>query len=77
MLDDAVTNFDKRVPMKRPKQPAELATTYVMPADPLASFTSGTTVALHRMAFARLSPWPSRDSVSGHMVCGWRCLSRV
>jgi hypothetical protein len=36
------------------------------------------TRALHRMAFARLhTPGPSRDSVSGRMVCGWRCLSRV
>jgi hypothetical protein len=35
------------------------------------------TRALHCMAFARLSPRPSRDSVSGRIVCGWRCLSRV
>jgi hypothetical protein len=35
------------------------------------------TRALHRMAFARLSPRPSRDSVSGRIVCGRKCLSRV
>jgi NAD(P)-dependent dehydrogenase (short-subunit alcohol dehydrogenase family) len=46
MSDDAVKNFGKQVPMKRPGQPAELATTYVMLADPLSSFTSGTTVAV-------------------------------
>jgi hypothetical protein len=32
--------------MKRPGQPAELATAYVMPADPLSSYTSGTTIAV-------------------------------
>ena len=46
MPDDAVENFGKQVPMKRPGQPAELATAYVMLADPLSSFTSGTTVAV-------------------------------
>ena len=30
---DAVANFGKQVPMKRPRQPAELATAYVMLAD--------------------------------------------
>jgi NAD(P)-dependent dehydrogenase (short-subunit alcohol dehydrogenase family) len=39
-----MTDFGKQVPMKRPGQPAELATTYVMLADPLSSYTSGTTV---------------------------------
>ena len=33
-------------PMKRPAQPAELATAYVMLADPLSSYTSGATVAV-------------------------------
>jgi NAD(P)-dependent dehydrogenase (short-subunit alcohol dehydrogenase family) len=46
MPDDAVKNFGKQVPMKRAGQPAELATAYVMLADPLSSFTSGTTVAV-------------------------------
>src|SRR6201990_2775313 len=46
MPDDAVKNFGKQVPMKRPGQPAELATAYVMLADPLSSYTSGTTVAV-------------------------------
>ena len=46
MPDDAVTKFGKQVPMKRAGQPAELATAYVMLADPLSSFTSGTTVAV-------------------------------
>jgi NAD(P)-dependent dehydrogenase (short-subunit alcohol dehydrogenase family) len=46
MPPDAVTNFGKQVPMKRPGQPAELATTYVMLADPLSSYVSGATVAV-------------------------------
>jgi len=46
MPDDAVRSFGKQVPMKRAGQPAELATAYVMLADPLSSYTSGTTVAV-------------------------------
>lgn len=46
MPDDAVTNFGKQVPLGRAGQPAELATAYVMLADPLSSYTSGTTVAV-------------------------------
>jgi NAD(P)-dependent dehydrogenase (short-subunit alcohol dehydrogenase family) len=46
MADEAVTNFGKQVPMKRPGQPAELATAYVMLADPLSSYVSGTTIAV-------------------------------
>jgi len=44
--DDAVVNFGKQVPMKRPGQPAELATAYVMLADPLSSYVSGATIAV-------------------------------
>lgn len=43
---DAVAHFGKQVPMKRPGQPAELATAYVMLADPLSSYISGATVAV-------------------------------
>ena len=46
MSEDAVENFGKQVPMKRPGQPAELATAYVMLADPLSSYTSGATIAV-------------------------------
>ena len=46
MPKDAVENFGKQVPMKRPGQPAELATAYVMLADPLSSYVSGATVAV-------------------------------
>lgn len=46
MPEDAVKNFGKQVPLKRAGQPAELATAYVMLADPLSSYTSGTTVAV-------------------------------
>ena len=46
MPEEAVANFGKQVPMKRAGQPAELATAYVMLADPLSSYTSGTTVAV-------------------------------
>jgi len=46
LSDEAVTNFGKQVPMKRPGQPAELATAYVMLADPLSSYVSGATIAV-------------------------------
>jgi len=46
MPEETVRNFGKLVPMKRAGQPAELATAYVMLADPLSSYTSGTTVAV-------------------------------
>ncbi len=46
MPEEAVKNFGKQVPMQRAGQPAELATAYVMLADPLSSYTSGTTVAV-------------------------------
>jgi hypothetical protein len=46
MPEDAVKNFGKQVPLKRAGQPAELATAYVMLADPMSSYTSGTTVAV-------------------------------
>ncbi len=46
MPEDAVTNFGKQVPMKRPGQPAELATAYVMLADPQSSYVSGATIAV-------------------------------
>lgn len=44
--EDAVSNFGKQVPMKRPGQPAELATAFVMLADPLSSYVSGATIAV-------------------------------
>lgn len=46
MPPDAVASFGSNVPMKRAAQPAELATAYVMLADPLSSYTSGATVAV-------------------------------
>jgi len=46
MPEDSVKNFGKQVPLGRAGQPAELATAYVMLADPLSSYTSGTTVAV-------------------------------
>ena len=46
MPEDKVTNFGKQVPMERPGQPAELATAYVMLADPLSSYVSGATIAV-------------------------------
>ena len=46
MPEEAVEHFGERVPLKRSGQPAELATAYVMLADPLSSYTSGTTVAV-------------------------------
>lgn len=46
MPEDAVKNFGNQVPTKRAGQPAELSSAYVMLADPLSSYTSGTTVAV-------------------------------
>jgi NAD(P)-dependent dehydrogenase (short-subunit alcohol dehydrogenase family) len=46
MPEDAVAKFGQQVPMKRPGQPAELATAYVMLADPLSSYVSGATIAV-------------------------------
>jgi len=46
MSEDTVEKFGANVPMKRPGQPAELATAYVMLADPLSSYTSGATIAV-------------------------------
>ncbi|MBP1852892.1 SDR family oxidoreductase [Rhizobium halophytocola] len=43
---EAVETFGLQVPMKRPGQPAELATAYVMLADPLSSYVSGATIAV-------------------------------
>ncbi|MEZ5818742.1 MAG: SDR family oxidoreductase [Hyphomicrobiaceae bacterium] len=44
--DAAVANFGKQVPLKRPGQPAELATAFVMLADSLSSYVSGATIAV-------------------------------
>ena len=46
LSEDAVVNFGKQVPMQRPGQPAELATAYVLLADPLSSYISGATIAV-------------------------------
>lgn len=43
---DAVSDFGSNTPMKRAGQPAELATAYVMLADPLSSYVSGATIAV-------------------------------
>lgn len=44
--EDAVAHFGEDKPMGRPAQPAELASAYVMLADPISSYTSGATVAV-------------------------------
>jgi NAD(P)-dependent dehydrogenase (short-subunit alcohol dehydrogenase family) len=46
MSEETVANFGKQTPLKRPGQPAELATAYVMLADPLSSYVSGATIAV-------------------------------
>ncbi|MVA55006.1 SDR family oxidoreductase [Agrobacterium vitis] len=46
MPPERVSSFGEQVPMKRPGQPAELATAYVMLADPLSSYVSGATIAV-------------------------------
>ncbi|EYD74769.1 short-chain dehydrogenase/reductase SDR [Rubellimicrobium mesophilum DSM 19309] len=47
MPPEKVRTFGQQSPMKRPGQPAELATAYVMLADPLSSYTSGATIAVN------------------------------
>lgn len=44
--EESVSSFGKQVPMQRPGQPAELATAYVMLADPQSSYVSGATIAV-------------------------------
>jgi NAD(P)-dependent dehydrogenase (short-subunit alcohol dehydrogenase family) len=46
MDEQTTSSFGAKYPMKRPGQPAELATAYVMLADPLSSYTSGATIAV-------------------------------
>ena len=46
MPEEKVKTFGEQTPLGRAGQPAELATAYVMLADPLSSYTSGTTVAV-------------------------------
>jgi NAD(P)-dependent dehydrogenase (short-subunit alcohol dehydrogenase family) len=46
MPPEKVRDFGKQVPMGRPAQPAELASAYVMLADPLSSYVSGATIAV-------------------------------
>lgn len=46
MNAERVSNFGNQVPMKRPGQPAELATAFVMLADPLFSYVSSATIAV-------------------------------
>jgi NAD(P)-dependent dehydrogenase (short-subunit alcohol dehydrogenase family) len=46
MPPEAVKTFGQNTPMKRAGQPAELATAYVMLADPLSSYVSGATIAV-------------------------------
>lgn len=46
MPPEAVEKFGATVPLKRAGQPAELASAYVMLADPLSSHVSGATIAV-------------------------------
>jgi NAD(P)-dependent dehydrogenase (short-subunit alcohol dehydrogenase family) len=46
MPAETVEHFGKQVPLQRPGQPVELATAYVMLADPLSSYVSGATIAV-------------------------------
>ena len=43
---EKVTSFGQQSPMKRPAQPVELASAYVMLADPMSSYTTGATIAV-------------------------------
>ena len=44
--EDAVKTFGEQVPFKRPAQPGELASAYVMLAEPSSSYVSGATIAV-------------------------------
>jgi NAD(P)-dependent dehydrogenase (short-subunit alcohol dehydrogenase family) len=46
MPEVQLAKFGANTPMKRAAQPAELATAYVMLADPLSSYVSGATIAV-------------------------------
>jgi hypothetical protein len=46
MPQEVVTTFGENTPMKRAGQPAELATAYVMLAEPRSSYVSGATIAV-------------------------------
>jgi NAD(P)-dependent dehydrogenase (short-subunit alcohol dehydrogenase family) len=46
MPAEKVKEFGSQVPMKRPGQPKELASTYVMLAEPNSSYVSGATIAV-------------------------------
>jgi NAD(P)-dependent dehydrogenase (short-subunit alcohol dehydrogenase family) len=46
MPPEKVREFGSQVPMKRPGQPVELATAYVMLAEPGSSYVSGATIAV-------------------------------
>lgn len=43
---DKVSEFGANYPMKRPAQPVELASAYVMLAEPMSSYVSGATIAV-------------------------------
>lgn len=46
MPPDEVSGFGKDYPMKRPAQPVELASAFVMLAEPMSSYVSGATIAV-------------------------------
>jgi NAD(P)-dependent dehydrogenase (short-subunit alcohol dehydrogenase family) len=46
MPPEKVKEFGSQVPMKRPGQPKELASAYVMLAEPNSSYVSGATIAV-------------------------------
>ncbi len=46
MAGEKVSKFGQDSPMKRPAQPVELASAYVMLAEPMSSYVSGATIAV-------------------------------
>ncbi|NJM84021.1 MAG: SDR family oxidoreductase [Tabrizicola sp.] len=46
MPEEKVATFGQDSPMKRPAQPVELASAYVMLAEPMSSYVSGATIAV-------------------------------
>jgi NAD(P)-dependent dehydrogenase (short-subunit alcohol dehydrogenase family) len=46
MSREKVASFGQDSPMQRPAQPVELASAYVMLAEPMSSYVSGATIAV-------------------------------
>ena len=85
MSAEKTSQFGANYPMKRPAQPVELASAYVMLAEPMSSYVSGATIAGDRRQAADLGrEAPSKTSARAHpakcrsagLFSTWRTDSR-